>query len=122
MLAYKLPKTCLALITVWTIICLYTFAHAEGDMKGYVGVLGGVGVVNNSGGANFTYGAGVGYKFQPQWSVGLDYTYNTFAVPSPFSANLSTILANIKYYFVPAAYFGIKLGSGTASYSGLGAP
>jgi hypothetical protein len=89
----------------------------------YVRALGGVGIVNNSGGSNFSYGLGIGYKFMPQVGAGVDYTYNTFTVPSPLTANLSLILANIKYYFADVAGLsaGFKLGVGTTSVSGAGA-
>ncbi len=102
-----------------------SIAHAEGSGSstvGYVGALLGIGMVNNSGGTNFTYGLGGGYKFMPDWSVGADFTYNSFTVPSPLTANLSLILANIKYYFGSGGFAGLKLGEGTVSYSGTGSP
>jgi hypothetical protein len=106
--------------------CLSFAAQSEAaetsTANAYVSALLGVGLVNNSGGSNFTYGVGVGYKLNPSYSLGLDYTYNTFSVPSPLSASLSLILANFKYYFAGGFLAGVKLGSGMLSYSGPSAP
>ncbi len=89
--------------------------------SGYVEALLGVGMLNNNGGTNFTYGVGCGYKLNPNWSVGADFTYNSFVVPSPLTSNLTLALANIKYYFGSGWFGGVKIGSGTVSYSGTGA-
>ncbi len=115
----------IGLLIVFIISAVSQVSHADAPANNfYARALVGVGIVNNSGGSNFTYGLGAGYKFMPQWSAGLDYTYNTFTVPSPLTANLSLILANIKYYFgdLPGLTAGLKLGVGTISVSGTNAP
>lgn len=118
-----MKKSILAL-AFFSFLSLTPVGHAAeaSSSQTYVGALLGLGSVNNSGGTNFTYGVSAGFKFNPSVSLGLDYNYNTFTVPSPLSANLSLILVNFKYYFANGFFGGLKLGSGSISYSGTGAP
>src|ERR1700677_2718131 len=109
----------LKLMTSLALVLVFLSCAAHADQNLYVRALGGVGAVNNSGGTNFTYGLGVGYKFVPQFGAGVDYTYNTFTVPSPLTANLSLVLAHLKYYFIDLGLSaGLKFGFGTVSVSG----
>ena len=97
--------------------------QAADDMSGgFVSALVGATNVNNNGGTNGTYGLGAGYKFAAPWSVGLDYTTNTFTVATPWTANLTMALGTFKYYFTPAIAAGVKLGVGNVNYSGTNAP
>ncbi len=89
----------------------------------YAGVLLGVGAYNNNAGNNFLYGVEGGYKFMPQWSVGLGVMNSSLSVISPLSANLLMILGNLKYYTeIGGLNFGVKTGVALNLYSGTGAP
>ncbi len=89
-----------------------------------IGALAGIGILNNSGGSPFTYGLETDYKFDPSWSVGLQFnalTPNSISVAgTSYTLGLSNLDLALKY-FLDQFSIGILVGLNTFSTNVPGA-